>query len=161
MLLRTAAISGREARFCRSERTAAQPLTFRYLNSDCNTLIGTTTSNPPPNSAFPRGPIGTTTCDQVNNFGEVWTVALWEVRASLIDALGPAEGNRRALQYITDGMKLSPLNPTVLQMRDAILVAAQAANPSDVRHVWRGFAMRGMGFWPRSRTSVRVITTPS
>ncbi|HQX54807.1 MAG TPA: M36 family metallopeptidase [Pyrinomonadaceae bacterium] len=121
------------------------PLTFRYLNSDCNTLIGTTTSNPPPNSAFPRGPIGTTTCDQVNNFGEVWTVALWEVRASLIDALGPAEGNRRALQYITDGMKLSPLNPTVLQMRDAILVAAQAANPSDVRHVWRGFAMRGMG----------------
>src|SRR5690606_33194673 len=31
------------------------PLTFRYLNSDCATLIGTPTSNPPPNSAYPRG----------------------------------------------------------------------------------------------------------
>ncbi len=29
------------------------PLTFQYANSNCNTLIGTTTSNPPPNSAYP------------------------------------------------------------------------------------------------------------
>ena len=121
------------------------PLTFRYLNSNCNTLIGTTTSVPPPNSAFPRGPIGTTTCDQVHNIGEIWGSALWEVRASLIDAYGPAEGNRRALRYVTDGLKLSPLNPTILQMRDAVLIAAQVAAAGDVRYVWRGFALRGMG----------------
>ncbi|MBK7393221.1 MAG: M36 family metallopeptidase [Chloracidobacterium sp.] len=47
------------------------PFTFRYINADCNTLIGTTTSNPPPNSAFPRGPVGVTTCDQVHNIGEI------------------------------------------------------------------------------------------
>lgn len=121
------------------------PVTFRYLNSDCNTLIGTTTSDPPPSSAFPRGPIGVTICDQTHNIGEIWSAALWEVRGFLIEAHGATEGNRRALQYITDGMKLSPLNPTLLQSRDAIIAAAAATDPGDVVHVRRGFALRGMG----------------
>ena len=120
------------------------PLTFRYLNSDCNTLIGTTTSNP--NSAFPRGPLGSTTCDQIHNIGEIWSNILWEVRAQLMAKHGAIEGNRRALQYITDGMKLSPLNPTMLQSRDAIIAAASASDPTDAAPVWRGFAIRGMGF---------------
>lgn len=120
------------------------PFTFRYVNSDCNVLIGTTLTNP--NSAYPRGTIGSLTCDQVLNIGEVWSSVLWEVRGFLIDAHGAEEGNRRALQYITDGMKLSPLNPTMLQSRDAIISAAQASHPEDALHVWRGFAVRGMGF---------------
>ena len=120
------------------------PLTFRYLNANCNTLIGTTTTNP--NSAYPRGPIGATQCDQVHNAGEIWSSALWEVRAQLIDAHGAAEGNRRVLKYITDGMKLAPLNPTMIQERGAILAATQLSNPADVSRVWRGFALRGMGF---------------
>ncbi|MFN6962811.1 MAG: M36 family metallopeptidase [Pyrinomonadaceae bacterium] len=121
------------------------PLTFRYLNSDCNTVIGTTTSDPPPTSAFPRGPLGATTCDQVHNMSEVWTAALWELRGFLIDAYGPAEGSRRALRYITDAMKIAPINPTMLQERDAVLIAAELANAGDGRIVWRGFAVRGMG----------------
>jgi hypothetical protein len=120
------------------------PLTFRYLNADCNTLIGTTTTNP--NSAFPRGPIGTTTCDQTHNAGEIWANTLWEVRDALIARHGAAEGNRRALQYITDGMKLSPPNPTFLQSRDAILAAAFFSDQNDVSPVWEGFRRRGMGF---------------
>ena len=119
------------------------PLTFRYLNANCNTLIGTTNFNP--NSAFPRGPIGTTTCDQIHNIGEVWNVALWEVRNQLIELRGAAEGNRRALQYVTDGMKLSPLSPTMLQSRDSILISSQVSDAADVCAVWRGFAIRGMG----------------
>ncbi len=119
------------------------PLTFRYLNADCNTLIGTTATNP--NSAYPRGPLGVTTCDQVHNIGEVWASVLWEVRGFLMDEHGAAEGNRRALQYVTDGMKLAPLNPTLLQERDAIIAAAAASNPGDVIIVRRGFAARGMG----------------
>ena len=50
------------------------PFTFQYVNSNCNTLIGTTSTSP--NSAFPRGPIGSSTCDQVHNLGEVWSSAL-------------------------------------------------------------------------------------
>jgi hypothetical protein len=120
------------------------PLTFRYINSDCNTLIGTTSTNP--NSAYPRGPIGVNTCDEAHNIGEVWAVMLWEVRDQLIQRHGAAEGNRRVLQYVTDGMKLSPVNPTMLNARDAIIAAATASDSGDVLPVWRGFAVRGMGF---------------
>ncbi len=120
------------------------PLTFRYINAGCGTLIGTDTTNP--NSAYPRGPIGASSqCDQIHNMGEVWAVALWEVRDQLIQWHGAAEGNRRALQYITDGMKLSPLNPTIVQMRDSILAAVSVTDPDDVGPVWRGFAIRGIG----------------
>lgn len=122
------------------------PLTFRYLNSDCNTLIGTSTSNPPPSSAFPRGPIGVTTCDQIHNIGEVWAAALWEVRARLIERLGFTAGTRDALQAVTDGMKISPLNPNILQSRDAIIAAAAAISPQHAADVREGFRRRGMGF---------------
>lgn len=120
------------------------PLTFRYMNADCNTQIGSSTTNP--NSAYPRGLIGTTICDQVHNLGEIWAVTLWEVRDQLIQRYGAAEGNRRMLQYLTDAMKLSPLNPTFLQERDAILAAAAAVDAGDLGPMWRGFAIRGLGF---------------
>ncbi|MFN0141231.1 MAG: M36 family metallopeptidase [Pyrinomonadaceae bacterium] len=120
------------------------PLTFRYMNNTCNTLIGSTTTNP--NSAFPRGLVGSATCDQVHNLGEIWAVTLWEVRYQLSQRHGDVEGNRRILQYVTDGMKLSPLNPTFLQERDAILAAVAASDAGDVANVWRGFAIRGLGF---------------
>lgn len=121
------------------------PLTLGYLNANCNTLIGTTTTNP--NSAYPRGPIGTNTCDQIHNMGEVWSTILWEVRVQLMlrHGLGLGEGNRRALQYVMDGMKLSPLNPTMIQARDSILLAIQATDANDLRWAWRGFAIRGIG----------------
>jgi Fungalysin/Thermolysin Propeptide Motif./Fungalysin metallopeptidase (M36). len=120
------------------------PVTFRYLNAGCDTLIGTTTTNP--NSAFPRGPFGIAACDQIHNASEIWTSALWEVRGQLVERYSAEEGNQRALQYITDGMKLSPLNPTMLQARDSVLISAQVSDPYDVCSVWRGFAIRGMGF---------------
>jgi hypothetical protein len=119
------------------------PLSFRHLNANCNTEIGTTTSGPI--SAFPRGFIGATQCDQIHNAGEVWAVTLWEARDRLIERHGAVEGNRRILQYVTDGMKLSPLNPTFLQARDSIIIAANTADPSDVARLWAGFAIRGMG----------------
>jgi hypothetical protein len=127
------------------------PYTFRYVNSDCNTLIGTTTSNPPPNSAFPRGPIGVAQCDQVHNLGEIWSSALWEVRDRMVTRLGFTAGTTRVLQVVTDGMKLAPVGPTFLQERDAIIAAA-AALPlapeaaADVFDVREGFRVRGMGF---------------
>lgn len=127
------------------------PFTFRYVNSDCNTLIGTTTSNPPPNSAYPRGPIGVTQCDQVHNIGEVWSSMLWEVRDRMVTRLGFTPGTTRALQIVTDGMKLSPIGPTLLQGRDSIIAAASALPrepeaSADVSDVREGFRVRGAGF---------------
>jgi hypothetical protein len=86
--------------------------------------------------------------------GEVWSSALWEVRALMIQRLGFEEGTWKVLQVVTDGMKLSPANPTFLQARDAIIAAAYAGSPlpdasADVADVWEGFRIRGMGFSAR------------
>ncbi len=100
--------------------------------------------------AYPRGPFGSATADAVHNLGEIWSSALWEVRAKLITRLGWAVGNKKTLQLVTDGMKLAPLGPTFLTERDAIIAAAQASSfapeaAADVADVWGGFALRGMG----------------
>ncbi len=112
------------------------PLTFADIDStQANTGDG----------AFPAA-FGTT-ADQVHAAGEVWSNALWEVRAKYITRLGWEIGNRRVLQHITDGMKLAPLAPTFLQERDAIISAALAGGSADdVADMWSGFAIRGMGF---------------
>jgi hypothetical protein len=134
---------------CNNMPCPHNPLSFRHLNSNCATEIGTTTvANI---SAFPRGPIGVAQCDQVHNAGEIWSSALWETRALIVTRLGWAVGNRRTLQIVTDGMKLAPLNPTFLQERDAIIMAASVLPvapeaSADVADVREGFRRRGMGF---------------
>ncbi|MEZ5429288.1 MAG: M36 family metallopeptidase [Pyrinomonadaceae bacterium] len=94
----------------------------------------------------PTAPHLDTNAAGILNIGELWTVALWEVRAILIQQHGAVEGNRRALNYITNGMKLSPLDPTLLQSRDGIIAAAAASDPPDADAVRQAFAIRGMGF---------------
>ncbi len=126
------------------------PLSFRHLNADCNAEIGTSTAIGTI-SAFPRGPSGSAVCDQVHAAGEIWSSALWEVRAKFVTRLGWEIGNRKILQIVTDAMKIAPLNPTFLQERDAILAAAQATGnaaeaAANVADVWEGFRIRGMGF---------------
>ncbi|MBA3353287.1 MAG: M36 family metallopeptidase, partial [Blastocatellia bacterium] len=116
------------------------PLTFADLNAGCVLTDG----------AFPRGPFGASQCDAVHNAGEIWSSALWEVRARYIQRLAWADGNRRILQHVTDGMKLAPIGPTFLQERDAIIAGALATGTAaDVADLWAGFAIRGMGFSSR------------
>jgi hypothetical protein len=130
------------------------PFTFKHLNGNCDTTLGTTAMAV--DSAFPRNPSvstssGAQACNQVHNAGEIWSSALWEVRNRMVARLGFTAGTTRVLQVVTDGMKLSPLNPTFLQARDAIITAA-AALPiapeaaADVFDVREGFRVRGMGF---------------
>ncbi|NOT47774.1 MAG: hypothetical protein HOP17_08485, partial [Acidobacteria bacterium] len=125
------------------------PLSFRHLNSNCNTEIGTPTAIGTI-SAFPRGPIGVSQCDQVHNAGEIWSSALWEVRSLMVARSGFTAGTQRVLQVVTDGMRLGPqASPTFLSERDAIIAAA-AALPTGaadaVADVREGFRRRGMGF---------------
>ena len=98
--------------------------------------------------AYPPGPIGTpNAADQVHNVGEIWSSALWEVRAKIMARLGNTPGNNRMLQLVTDGMKLDPVGPTFLQARDAIIAADCAGFAGeDEADIWSGFAIRGMGF---------------
>jgi uncharacterized repeat protein (TIGR01451 family) len=91
-------------------------------------------------------PFNTAEAPEVHHQGEVWCVTLWDVRANLIHKYGFA-GNEMMLQFVIDGMKLGPANPTFLQARDAILLANRVDNGgADLPQIWRGFAKRGMGF---------------
>ena len=84
--------------------------------------------------------------DEVHNAGEIWNAALWEVRAKFIQRRGWDPGNRRWLQFVTDGMKLAPPSPTFISERDAIISAALAGGTAaDVEDIWAGFAIRGIG----------------
>jgi hypothetical protein len=130
------------------------PFTFKHLNGNCDTTLGTTTTAV--SSAYPRNAVistssGSQACDQVHNAGEVWSSALWEVRNRMVSRLGFATGTTRVLQVVTDGMKLAPLGPTFLQERDAIIAAALALPVApeaslDAQDVREGFRVRGMGF---------------
>ncbi|MEZ5418183.1 MAG: M36 family metallopeptidase [Vicinamibacterales bacterium] len=97
--------------------------------------------------AYPAGTVGSTIRDQVHEAGQIWANMLWEVRARFITRLGFTEGNRRILQFVTDGMKMDPVNPTFLSARDAILAAAAAGGgtAADTADIWDGFARRGLG----------------
>jgi uncharacterized repeat protein (TIGR01451 family) len=108
-------------------------------------------------TGIPRSSIIGTTANEVHNMGEVWCVTLWDARANLINAYGWAVGNQLMLQLVTDGMNLSPANPTFLQARDAILQAEQVDTGGTNRALlWAAFAKRGMG---ASATSPGSSTT--
>ncbi|MBP9663212.1 MAG: M36 family metallopeptidase, partial [Pyrinomonadaceae bacterium] len=126
------------------------PLTFGHINTGCDTTLGTPTTAV--SSAYPRNPkIATSgSCSQVHNAGEIWKSALWEVRALMVTRLGFATGTTRVLDVVTNGMKLAPLNPTMLQERDAIAATAGAIpvgpeTSADANDVLEGFRIRGMG----------------
>ena len=147
---------------CNNGPCPHNPFTFKHINSDCDTTLGTTATAI--SSAFPRSPVIATSgsCNQVHNAGEIWSSALWEVRALMIARLGFQAGTQRVLQVVLDGMKLAPLNPTFIQERNAIITAAAAlpAAPEaslDVVDVREGFRRRGMGF-SASVQSVSAVT---
>lgn len=95
--------------------------------------------------AYPPAFVGA--ADEVHNIGEVWCMALLEVRAQIINTLGYATGNPRSIQIVTDGMKLDPVNPSLLDSRNSILAADCAGyGGADELKIWEGFRLRGMGF---------------
>jgi hypothetical protein len=75
--------------------------------------------------------------------GEIWASALWDLRTSL--------GKQVYERLITDGLKFTPPNPSMLEARDAILLADKANHRSaNTPTIWSVFAARGMGFSAQS-----------
>ncbi|MBK3798121.1 peptidase [Azospirillum brasilense] len=110
------------------------PLTFKHIGANVVLPVG------PPRSPDAGGPN-----NEFHNAGEIWCCALWEVFVNLVAKHKHEEAERRMLQYVIGGLKLTPINPTFLQARDAMMTAAAALNPEDLGLIWRGFAKRGMG----------------
>ncbi|HTD68750.1 MAG TPA: M36 family metallopeptidase, partial [Candidatus Limnocylindria bacterium] len=123
------------------------PLTFRDIDP----------TQASAHSGVPISPVAGGAADEVHNQGEVWCVALWEMRANLIAKHGWTNGNQLALQLVTDGMNLSPANPNFLQARDAIILADEINHAGANRlELWSAFAKRGLG---ASATSPASFTT--
>ena len=85
---------------------------------------------------------------EVHADGEIWVQTLWDLRQSLVDAFGSeADGSDAAELLITNGMRLSPPEPSMLEARNAIL-EADTANGGDLHDIiWAAFAHRGMGYY--------------
>ncbi|HEY0460088.1 MAG TPA: M36 family metallopeptidase, partial [Pyrinomonadaceae bacterium] len=95
---------------------------------------------------------------EVHNVGEIWANTLWEMRSRIIAANGGIvpTGNQIALQIVTDGLKMTPINPTFTQARDAIISADCAANAcANETSIWAAFADRGLGYGAYAPTSVQ------
>ena len=70
--------------------------------------------------------------------GEIWAETLWDLRTAV--------GVSAARGLVTNGMRLSPNNPSFLEARDGIIQAAVAAGGTHTDTAWAVFANRGMGF---------------
>ena len=76
---------------------------------------------------------------EVHFDGEIWGETLWDLRRAV--------GSDVAEKLVTDGMRLSPPEPSMLDMRNAILAAEQANGSGLNDEVWDVFRTRGMGYF--------------
>jgi hypothetical protein len=79
----------------------------------------------------------TNDADGVHDNGEIWAQTLWSLRG----ALGVAKTRR----YVTEAMRLSPPEPSFLDMRNAVLQAS--VDEGDDAVIWHVFASHGMGYF--------------
>lgn len=103
-----------------------------------------------------------TTAPEVHADGEIWAQALWEMRASLIRQFEEKEGRRRSGLLVIDGMKLSPPAPSMVDMRDAILLADRVDfGGASQDQIWSAFARRGLGVLAQSYSadSVHILAS--
>ena len=90
---------------------------------------------------------------EVHMVGEIWCSTLWELYWNLVtpegfnpDLYTGTNGNNHVMDLIIEGLKLTPVDPTFLDARDAILQADQTMFGGRYRmKIWRAFAKRGMG----------------
>ncbi|MCB1606026.1 MAG: M36 family metallopeptidase, partial [Xanthomonadales bacterium] len=93
------------------------------------------------------------TTNAPHGVGEIWVGALWNVYWNLVDQYGfdpdlysGTGGNNLLIQLVIDGMKLQPCSPTMVNARDAILLADQPNNGgANQCAIWNGFAAKGLG----------------
>lgn len=132
-------------RFPYSTNIAVNPLTWADVDQTTYNESGGIAVNP---LGFGNGG-----ALEVHNAGEIWANTLWEMRSRIIaDPAGAngnvPTGNQTSLQIVTDGMKMTPANPTFLQARNALIDADCATNAcANEQSIWDGFAKRGLGYY--------------
>lgn len=112
------------------------PLTFVHI-SDGAPL--------PTTAAIANGFLGPNA--QVHNTGEVWAVMLWDCYVTLLrdPRFTFEQAQARMKRYLVAAYKATPLMPTFVEGRDALLAVAAANDPADFVAFWAAFARRGLG----------------
>ncbi len=92
---------------------------------------------------YTYGDIPTELTTEVHGAGEVWAQTMWDVRRAL--------GHRVTMRVVTAAMSLAPSDPSMLDMRDAMLTADKAIyGKAHWTALWRAFAHRGFGYFAAS-----------
>jgi hypothetical protein len=111
-------------------------------------------------SSIPINPLSYGNPLLAHNIGEVWASLMWEVRAQILQGRSFAETQRVILRLFVESLKLAPIFPHFLQMREALFLADEVLFSGEYRcALWRGFAKRGFGLYAAlgfSEYSVRV-----
>ncbi len=86
---------------------------------------------------------------EVHADGEIWAETLWDLREALEIRFGDdVLASQLAEILVSDGMRLSPPEPTMLDMRNAILAADQIDFGAFLHElIWDVFRKRGMGYF--------------
>jgi hypothetical protein len=110
--------------------------------------------------ALPAGSTAGGDNAEVHNAGEVWTTMLHEGYVALLKETKKvparytfAEAKRRMADYVVAGMLGTPVEPTFIEQRDAILAAAAASDRADMLVLATGYARRGFGTGAKSPAS--------
>ncbi|MDX6702860.1 MAG: extracellular elastinolytic metalloproteinase [Baekduia sp.] len=90
---------------------------------------------------------------EVHADGEIWSQTLWDLRRTL--------GGATARTLITRAMRLSPKQPSFLDMRNAILEADQVGGGTHQALIWQIFAQRGMGYGAATTSASATRGEPS
>jgi len=116
------------------------PLTFKHIQTGVPLPAGA----PVNSNGYPNA--------EVHNSGEMWANVLWECYAALLrDTQGGSprltfqQAQDRMKEYLVASLKLTPVNPTFIEARDALLAAAAANDATDYTRFYQAFAARGMG----------------
>lgn len=128
------------------------PLTFKH--------VGTNVPLPP---AVTRAPGGGLDNAQVHNAGEVWASILWDAQVKLLRKPGvTADAARTAMgRYLVASLKATPVLPTFIEARDAMLAVVRAESPTtDFPLFLDAFAQRGLGVLAMSSDRRSTTNTP-
>jgi hypothetical protein len=83
---------------------------------------------------------------EIHAQGTVWCSILWDMRQLFIKRYGFDAGRTAAERLVINGLKVTPLIPSFVDARDAILLADKTTNRSANQDlIWRAFAGRGLG----------------
>jgi extracellular elastinolytic metalloproteinase len=84
---------------------------------------------------------------EVHADGEIWAAILWHMREVLVEKYGENKGAKIAEQLVIDAMPISAPNPSMADMRIAILAADVIRYTGDHYNLlWKAFAKRGLGY---------------